>query len=214
MDLLIVAATKLEIPSVIQFSKKQDHVDVLISGIGGVATSYALTKALAKKKYDLLIQAGIAGSFSKEMALGTTVVVGADCFGDLGVVENKERKSVFDLHLLPADKKPFSNGWLVNPHKRLLKATGLKTVRSVTVNEISTDKRSIAYFGTKLEAVTESMEGAAFHYVALQEKVPFLQIRSLSNRVGERNKARWQIKESVLDLNQTVLKLVHEIRNK
>ncbi|HEX7753791.1 MAG TPA: futalosine hydrolase [Niabella sp.] len=213
MNILIIAATKLEIPSLIQFSKRQRTIDILISGIGGAATTYALTKALAEKKYDLLIQAGIAGSFSKKLSLGTTAVVGADCFGDIGVVEDKVWRSVFDLQLMQVNERPFSNGWLVNPHKRLLKAAGVPVVRSVTVNEISTDKRTIAYFGTKLEAVTESMEGAAFHYVALREKIPFLQIRSLSNRVGERNKSQWQIKESVQHLNQTVLKLIHEMHN-
>ena len=37
------------------------------------------------------------------------------------------------------------------------------------------------------------MEGAAFHYVCLEAGVPFLQLRGLSNLVGDRNKSRWQM---------------------
>lgn len=160
-------------PAGVAIFKKQPAVDVLITGIGEVATTYAITQALARKKYELLLQVGIAGSFSRIMPLGSAVVVGADCFGDLGVFEGKAFRSVFDLGLTLPNEKPFNQGALQNPHKRLLKDTGLPVVKGVTVNEITTNKKTRDYFAGKLEAVVESMEGAAFHYVALKEKYPF-----------------------------------------
>lgn len=46
------------------------------------------------------------------------------------------------------------------------------------------------------------MEGAALHYVCLIEKIPFMQIRSLSNFVGERDKSKWRMKEAITNLNK------------
>jgi futalosine hydrolase len=55
------------------------------------------------------------------------------------------------------------------------------------------------------------MEGAALHYVCLQENIPFLQIRSISNRVGERDKAKWEFKEAIKNLNKELAVLLKEI---
>jgi futalosine hydrolase len=36
------------------------------------------------------------------------------------------------------------------------------------------------------------MEGAAVYYVCLQEGVPFVEIRTVSNAVGESDSSKWQ----------------------
>jgi futalosine hydrolase len=52
------------------------------------------------------------------------------------------------------------------------------------------------------------MEGAAVHYVGLMENVPFLQLRSISNLVGERDKKKWKLPLSIKNLNQTLIDLL------
>ena len=59
--------------------------------------------------------------------------------------------------------------------------------------------------------VVESMEGAALHYVCLMEKIPFLQIRSVSNVLGDRDKSRWKIKEAGQNLHQTLVTLIQKL---
>ncbi len=61
MNLLVVAATGLEIQPFIQ---NNNGTDVLITGPGVPATVFNLMKQLAKKNYDLAIQAGIGGAFN------------------------------------------------------------------------------------------------------------------------------------------------------
>ena len=56
------------------------------------------------------------------------------------------------------------------------------------------------------------MEGAAFHFVCLQQKIPFIQIRSISNSVGERDKSKWVIKEAVSNLNIELDKMINNIQ--
>ena len=55
------------------------------------------------------------------------------------------------------------------------------------------------------------MEGAAFHYLCLQEQVPFLQLRAISNHVGERNKANWKLKEAIHNLNEKLIGIIKEL---
>ena len=69
-----------------------------------------------------------------------------------------------------------------NNHKKILRTCGLEVVKAVTVNEVTTNKRRIRLFKEQ-QTVVESMEGAALHYAGLMERVPFLQIRSVSNYV-------------------------------
>ncbi|MFZ1371603.1 MAG: futalosine hydrolase, partial [Ferruginibacter sp.] len=59
----------------------------------------------------------------------------------------------------------------------------------------------------------ETMEGAALHYVCLQENIPFLQIRSISNYVGERDKIKWKLKEAIENLNTDLIKLINGLTN-
>ena len=52
------------------------------------------------------------------------------------------------------------------------------------------------------------MEGAALHYVCLSEKIPFLQLRSVSNYVGERDKSKWALREAIMNLNIELQRLI------
>jgi futalosine hydrolase len=42
----------------------------------------------------------------------------------------------------------------------------------------------------------------------MKENIPFVQIRSISNYVGERNKQKWKLKEAVQNLNKELIRLV------
>jgi futalosine hydrolase len=52
------------------------------------------------------------------------------------------------------------------------------------------------------------MEGAALHYVCLQQEINFLQLRSISNIVGERDKQKWEMKEAIANLNMELKKIL------
>jgi futalosine hydrolase len=100
---------------------------------------------------------------------------------------------------------------LPNPHLQKLNFLRLRAVTGVTVNEITTRKERITQLIKKYQPVTETMEGAALHYVCRSMNIPFLQMRTISNYVGERDKSKWMMKESLDNLNQTVLKYVDKL---
>ena len=108
---------------------------------------------------------------------------------------------------MPQNQFPFNKGWLINPAGEMIRKTKLKAVKGISVNQITTSKQMVQYYKDKFHPATESMEGSALHYVCLMEKIPFLQIRSISNYIGERNKKHWNLKDSINNLNQELIRI-------
>lgn len=197
MNVLVVSATELELEP---FIREDKVCDVLVTGIGIPATIFYLTKLLCQKNYDLVIQAGIAGTFSGGIRKGTVVLVNKDCFADVGIYEKGNFNTLFDAGFIDKNEFPFTEGWLVNQHEYLSQAT-LPLASGITVNKITDDANQVNELFDKFHPGIESMEGAAFHYVCLQQKINFLQLRSISNMVGERDKSKWAMKEAITNLN-------------
>ena len=53
-------------------------------------------------------------------------------------------------------------------------------------------------------ADVESMEGAAFFEACLAAGIPFAEIRSISNRVGEADRSRWDIPLALAKLQEAL----------
>jgi futalosine hydrolase len=211
MNILLIAATVKEIAPFLEHyrnTQKLLYVDILITGIGLTSTTYHITKQLQLKQPDLVIQAGVAGCFDKQMPLGSVVIVKQDTIADESVMELKKLKTLFELNLVPQNQFPYDKGWLMNSNNTFIRRSRIKTVKGISVNQITTSKEIIRFYKKKFNPVTESMEGAALHYVCLLENIPFLQVRSISNYIGERNKKRWNMNESINNLNKELLRLL------
>lgn len=207
MKVLIVAATEFEIKPLIETQKK---AEILITGIGSSATIYHLTKRLLTHHYDLVILAGIAGMFRGRFTLGAVVAVKEDAFADLGIEEKDELRTLFEYGFLDKNEFPFSDGKLVNPSV-ILEKIPLPAATAITVNMVSDNFVHNENFRQKYHADIESMEGAAFHYVCLQQKISFLQVRSISNVVGERDKSRWAVDSAIRNLNNELIKIIDNL---
>ena len=184
------------------------QVDVCVTGIGMVNTALQLGNLLAWEDYDLAINAGVAGSFSNKIKIGTTVQVKQDCFADFGVMNKDKFETVFETGLVNKNEPPFKNGMLkptsikVNPISKMKKVIGL------TVNSVSGNAVQIKKLKKKFGAEIETMEGAAFFLACMQNNIPCLQIRSISNMIEVRNKKNWNIPFAVSSLNQTLIELL------
>ena len=207
MNLLIVSATKFEIEP---FLKENIVADILITGVGIPSTLFHLTKKLLAKKYDLVIQAGIAGTFNDRFTLSEVVLVKEDAFADLGIEENGNLYSLFDKGFIGENDFPYTDRWLLN-NNSIFDQIDLPTAKAITVNKIGDDDFQNEMIHQKFFADIESMEGAAFHYVCLQEKINFLQLRSISNEIGERDKSKWELKNAIGNLNKQLLKIIEKL---
>jgi futalosine hydrolase len=214
MNCLLIAATAAEVAPALEHyraSEKKWHVDfqldVLVTGVGLLNSTYAITRYLQIKKPDLLIQAGIAGCFDTSQPLGKVFCVKSDVVADMGVMEKSGWTDMFDLQLQKPSRPPYRNRKLVNPHTVLMQRTRLPKAGAITVNQISVGAKALNTWRDKYNPLLESMEGAALHYIALIENIPFLQLRSISNYAGERNKKNWRMAPSIEAVNKVLIQL-------
>lgn len=187
MKILIVVATKQEIQA-----NNFTNSDILITGVGMVNTTFMLTKALSSNSYDLVINMGIAGSFSKSINIGDVVEVTQDIFSEMGAESANQFLSPRDIDLD------------LDVSFQSVQQTKLKAVQAITVNTIHGNNLGIKNIKQRLKPDIESMEGAAVMMVCQQFEIKCVQFRGISNLVEERNKENWNISLAISNLNKEV----------
>lgn len=213
MKIVIVAATnkELELIQRAQFEMSSNIISLETTGVGSIAASFALSEITTSQSPDIIIQIGIGGSFSTALQLGSAVAISREVIADMGVVEADGYKDIFELGLAKNNSFPYSNGSLANTNDKLLEMTKLQSVAGLTVNEVTTNPTKILLFRKKYAAEVESMEGAALHYTCIMKKIPFIQIRGISNLVGERDKSCWKINEAIASASESCIQLVNNL---
>ena len=212
MTILLLAATAPELQITVDWLKQPGcpcphSVELLVTGVGELATSYALTKALSKRKYDLVLGAGIAGAYYTQLALGTCILVRSEVQGDLGAEDHDQFLNIFELGLLGQNEAPFQSKQLINPMSvPPFPAEHLEWVAGLSVNTVSGSTDTIHKRQMHFHPQIESMEGAALHYCCLQEQQAFLQLRSISNYVTPRDRNSWKIGLALSELNAQLIK--------
>lgn len=213
MRVLVVAATELEIGSLksevgsqkSDFGLKTLDLELLITGVGMVATAFTLGRHLAANQYDLAVNLGIAGSFDRGLALGELVEISGDTFAELGAADGDE--------FIPIDQLGFGTG-TCRASAKLSDFAGsakLKTASAITVNTVNGNEASIKKIAERLNPQTESMEGAAFFYACNQMNVPCIQIRAVSNYVEPRNRDNWKIGPAIKNLNTFAIEFLKQL---
>lgn len=214
MNVLVIAATEKELAGIKEnsFTRPSIRVYTAVTGVGLLPSSYAIMQLIARLEPKIVIQVGIAGCFDPTLVLGTAVTVRREIVADMGVYETNGYHDIFELGLAEKNIPPFEQGAIVNHHDNLIEIASLPEVSAVTVNEISSSPQKIALFTEKYKADIESMEGAALHYVCAMQEIPFIQIRGISNLVGERDKTKWKIPASMLAATNACINLINKIQ--
>jgi futalosine hydrolase len=219
---LVVAATRPEVaPLVSHIDNPVSHhrvlsgslgphkVDVLLTGVGMVATAVWCTRALAIGGYDVAVNLGVCGSYSEAVPPPAVVHVTSDQLPELGAEDGARFLSLAEIGLMNPDEFPWSGGRLVNTGWPLLPGLAdLPVAAGVTVNTVHGHEPSIAAVAARCAPDVESMEGAAFMYACLVAGVPFAQVRAVSNRVERRNRAAWDLEGAVQALGRVSLRLL------
>ena len=192
MKILLLAATSEEII-------KEYFLDyeILISGVGMVNSTYAVTRHLSANSYDLVINMGVAGSFDSFIKIGDVVEVIEDTLSEIGFEDGVafEQFSDFDI----------TNTFKVEGK------TNLQKVRGITVNKVHGDEDSILKIARRLNPDIESMEGAAVFKVCKEFAVPCIQLRAISNKVERRNKENWNLPLAIKNLNMTAQQVISDL---
>jgi futalosine hydrolase len=220
MRILIVAATELEVLSLkSEVLNRESEVEnttqdsglktfdfeLLITGVGMVATAFALGRHLASNQYDLVLNLGIAGSFDRNVPLGQVLEITEDTFAELGAEDDAEFLSIEKMGFGVGTYQPSTK--LADLYN-LFNTFNLPGAKAITVNTVHGNEDSIKKVTERLHPQLESMEGAAFFYACRQMEAPCLQIRAVSNYVEKRNRDNWQIGLAIKNLNTFALEFL------
>ncbi len=187
-------------------------VDILVTGVGTTLTTYYLTRQIAAKKYSLIIDAGIAGSYHPDIRPGTVVQVVEEQFADTGIEDKDRFLTLFEAGLEDGDIFPYKEGVLHNSNSfNLPPLNALPKVRSITSNTAHGNAKSIEAMRRKYNPEIETMEGAAVFFVCLKEGIPFFELRSISNMVEPRNLNNWNIPLALKNMNQILQNIFEDL---
>jgi futalosine hydrolase len=216
--ILVVAATDAEVaqvlermdstptddPSVDSYTHGAHDVDVLITGVGMVATAAWCSRALARTPYDLALNFGVCGSFDEFIEPGTVVHITSDRLAELGAEDGDRFLSLEELEL-PGECEFVNLDPPSNPELDQLPA-----VSAITVNTIHGHEPTIAAIAGRFRPQVESMEGAAFMSACLMHRVQFAQVRAVSNLVQRRDRASWKMTDAVRNLSVSALRIIDQ----
>jgi futalosine hydrolase len=203
---LIVAATDMELSAVrkqVSLMTERSDIHFLVTGVGMVNTCFALTQYLLENEPpQLILNLGIAGSFHSVHAIGDVVQVVADRFSELGAEDRNSFLPADKMGLVRSDEITFNTD---------IRVEALNSASGITVNTVHGSEASIERIRGLFNPDIESMEGAAVAYVAKKFKLPWIQLRAISNRVEARNREAWDIPVALKNLSSTAIKILPEL---
>jgi len=175
-------------------------------GVGKVEATLALTRRLCAGLPDVVVNFGVAGAFpGAGLEVGDVCLVTQESFADEGLVTEGGFEDLAQLKL--ADRVEWSADavWA----KRVADLLDeVPAVRGTTVSTISgTDGLAQAY-ADRVQPAVETMEGAAVARVCDAFGVPWVQLRSISNRVGDRARGGWDIRLAKTRLHAAVQRVL------
>jgi futalosine hydrolase len=190
MSLLIVTAVVPEAEAIRKGLGPDSPITVAPVGVGMAAAAAGTAKllTLANGRYTGVISAGIAGGIG--IPLGTTVLATRSVAADLGADSPDGFISLDDLGFgsasMTVDQKLLTRLREALPEAPVGDVLSVSTVTGTSAGTARIVERYPA-------AVAEAMEGYGVACAAQLAEIPFAELRTISNAVGPRDRASWQI---------------------
>ena len=190
---------------------------VLVSGIGPAGAAAVTAAALATGSYAAVLNLGICGGFAGAASIGDVVVATDLIAADLGVEAAEGWLGLSSLGWAE-EALPVPAG-LVQWTADLLRSaelhgTALPVVTGpvLTLSSMTGTEARAAILAERHGAVAEAMEGRGAADATLPYALPFLEVRTVSNAVGRRDKSAWQLPRALEVLAVVAATLLTEAR--
>jgi futalosine hydrolase len=160
----------------------REGVFVLATGVGPVESASAVADALARRRYALVVNAGLGGAFDGAAHVGDGVVVTDDTFA-LDLEDGTPIR-------LPSGERIVDRSHSDPALAARLESRGFAALHGVTVARVTATEDTASRLA-RLGAQVESMEGFAVLRASERAGIPAVEVRGISNRVGERDRSGW-----------------------
>ncbi|WP_240420179.1 futalosine hydrolase [Paenibacillus periandrae] len=198
MNILVMTAVEVERDAVLRGLHNSSSFHVGIAGVGAASAAARTAALLAAAPYDLVISAGIAGGFADIAKIGSLVIADEIIAADLGAQSADGFLSLDELGF-GSSRIQVDGEWL----KRItaaLQDAGLSvhTGPILTVSTVTGSTATASALAARIPgAAAEAMEGYGVAIAAQYGGVPFLELRSISNPVGPRDRSAWRIQDAL-----------------
>ncbi|MCA9710892.1 MAG: futalosine hydrolase [Myxococcales bacterium] len=180
-----------------------DDPGALRLGVGKVAAALSLLRRGLERPPAAVVLFGLAGAYPGGPAVGEACLVTDDWLADEGV---DAPAGFVPLEALGLGRRgPWSTDDALTDRLDRALGGGLSRVRAATVSTCSgTDALAHARVLGCPGVAVETMEGAAVGAACAELGVPWAQLRVISNRTGDRDRAGWDLEGSLAALHRAV----------
>jgi futalosine hydrolase len=197
----------------------------VISGIGKTNASRGTTLLIEQFSPRVIVHLGIGGAYSSShLRIGDIVVAEKEIYGDEGIFlkDGFHSAETIGIPFLVRGRKRYFNEFLLDRKlsrmadriARTTLGTSHKKVKSgpfLTLSACTGTLKRAKELERRFHAICENMEGAAVAHVCASCGIPMVEIRGISNMVGERDKKKWDIHLAAQNCQKVVMELLREI---
>lgn len=194
-SVLFIAATEREAEPF-----RARALPVVVSGVGRVNAAVATTLALGRGAFDGVVSVGVAGALpGGELKVGDVVIADRVVYAEEGLITPEGFRDLSAMGFPPA---AFFQGNACECESEMLEifTSALPDARVggiATVATCSGTDGSAEMVAERTGAVAEAMEGAAVVHAAGLLGVGGIEIRTISNRTGDRDRQGWDLDAAI-----------------
>jgi futalosine hydrolase len=187
------------------------------SGIGKINAAHSATCIMERFPVESFINIGVAGAYAGSgLKNGDIAVASKEIYGDDGVIDSKGWSSMetIGIPLVQHGRRKYFNEFPLDnrPFKKMIRFINNNSFKFqvaqgpfVTVSGASGSPSRAGELEKLFQGICENMEGAAIAHVCALHKIPFFEVRGISNRAGIRDRQKWDLKTAADNCQELVL---------
>jgi futalosine hydrolase len=182
-------------------------VRVVITGPGIINTVQALTACVESERPSLVVQAGCGGGFKQfGMGNGDLAVATSEVDVHLGIENGEHHAPLLELPfpVLESGGRAYKANYPLNADvaeaaflrmKTVFTPKGVRVFKGpfLTGSTVTGSDERAAFLFKTYSPCMESMEGAGAAFLSRYYRLPLLEIRCVSNNVGNRDLSKWDL---------------------
>jgi futalosine hydrolase len=197
-------------------------VRIVVTGPGIVNTVQAVTAFVEKKRPLLMLQTGCGGGFRQPgMCVGDIAVATTEVDVHLGIETGDPNAPLLDLPfpVLEYDGKTLKENYPLDLNvaetaflrlKAVFGPKGIGVFKGpfITGSTVTGSEERAEFLFRYYSPCMESMEGAGAAFLSHYYRLPFLEIRCVSNMVGKRDLSKWDLSLSCRRAGQAAADII------
>jgi futalosine hydrolase len=180
------------------------HVRILAVGVGPVEAAIGTARALATDRFTHVVNAGIGGVFRGFGHVGDAFAIGNETLADFGLEGG-------GAMTLPGGATLQERA---DADAALLSVAGtlaLPIAAGLTVAQVTTTDATAARLQRRYDVAVESMEGFSVLRAAADAGIPAVEVRGISNYVGDRDHSAWDFDAGARATARVLAAIVSEL---